>query len=251
MAAVRACACLLGLLLGAVGAGRVVAAEATAPAASPMAQPVDGMEARVLACTVCHGKEGRATNQGYFPRIAGKPAGYLYHQLLNFQEGRRRYLPMVRLLEHVTDGYLQEIAGYFAAQDLPYPPPQTSGAAPATLERGRALVQDGDQARGIPACVSCHGARMTGVSPFIPGLLGLPRDYLNSQLGAWQTGERKAQAPDCMADIARRLKPEDVSAVSTWLSSQTLADSHPAASLPAALPVACGSVQGAGAAALR
>ena len=26
------------------------------------------------ACTGCHGKEGVSTNQGYFPRIAGKPA---------------------------------------------------------------------------------------------------------------------------------------------------------------------------------
>jgi len=34
----------------------------------------DGMKERVRACTACHGKEGVATNQGYFPRIAGKPA---------------------------------------------------------------------------------------------------------------------------------------------------------------------------------
>ena len=49
----------------------------------------DRIAERVKACTVCHGKDGRATNEGYFPRIAGKPAGYLYAQLINFRDGRR------------------------------------------------------------------------------------------------------------------------------------------------------------------
>jgi cytochrome c553 len=44
----------------------------------------DTMAQRMKACEVCHGREGRATNAGYFPRIAGKPAGYLYAQLQNF-----------------------------------------------------------------------------------------------------------------------------------------------------------------------
>jgi cytochrome c553 len=39
----------------------------------------------VAACTLCHGKEGVAGTDGYYPRIAGKPAGYLYQQLLNFR----------------------------------------------------------------------------------------------------------------------------------------------------------------------
>ncbi|MFX8731522.1 hypothetical protein ABTM48_20075, partial [Acinetobacter baumannii] len=63
---------------------------------------------------------------------------------------------------------------------------------------------------------------MTGMAPFIPGLLGLPRDYLIAQLGAWQTGTRKAHGPDCMQQIARRLNPQDIAAVSTWLAAQTI-----------------------------
>ena len=111
------------------------------------------------------------------------------------------------------------------------------------LERGRVLVQRGDVARNIPACVACHGAAMTGVAPSIPGLLGLPRDYLNSQLGAWKTGQRRAHLPDCMADIARQLTPDDVSAVSAWLAAQPVAaGGKPARTLPAAMPARCGGV---------
>jgi cytochrome c553 len=37
----------------------------------------DTMAARVLACASCHGDKGQGTNDDYFPRLAGKPAGYL------------------------------------------------------------------------------------------------------------------------------------------------------------------------------
>jgi cytochrome c553 len=90
--------------------------------------------------------------------------------------------------------------------------------------------------------VQCHGASLTGVLPNTPGLLGLPRDYLVAQLGAWRTGQRQAHAPDCMAEIARRLTTDDLAAVTTWLASHALpASTHPAAALPAPPPIACGS----------
>ena len=41
---------------------------------------------------------------------------------------------------------------------------------------------------------------LTGAATgYVPGLLGLPRDYLNGQLGAWRSGQRRAVEPDCMA----------------------------------------------------
>ena len=207
------------------------------------AQPQpDPMAQRLRPCTTCHGPEGRATNSGYWPRIAGKPAGYLYNQLVHFREGRRRNAAMERLLEPLSDAYLRDIAAHFGSLELPYPPPQTRAAPAALLERGARLVREGDRSRGIPACNACHGDRMTGVLPSMPGLVGLPRDYLVAQIGAWRTGNRHAAEPDCMGSVARRLDAADIEAVTTWLSAQpTAADMRPAAALPAALPLACGS----------
>ncbi|RYZ07310.1 MAG: c-type cytochrome [Comamonadaceae bacterium] len=202
----------------------------------------DDMAQRMQACVACHGKEGRATNQGFFPRIAGKPAGYLYEQLVNFREGRRKNATMASMVDHMSDAYLREIAAYFAALDLPYPPAQTTGAQSAVLARGEQLVRQGDTQRGIPACAQCHGAAMTGVNPGMPGLLGLPRDYLLAQFGAWRTGQRRASAPDCMAEVAKRLGADDVTAAAIWLSSQPVSSGPaPAGSLPAKLPLTCGS----------
>jgi cytochrome c553 len=229
---------LICLLVAVLCAGTV---QAAGPAAAPHTVP-DTMAQRMQACTVCHGKEGLATNSGYFPRIAGKPAGYLYHQLLHFREGRRQNAGMTALLDPLSDAYLRDIAAHFASLDLPYPPPQTSTAAPAELARGRALVLHGDAPRKLPACVACHGQSLTGVQPAIPGLLGLPRDYLIGQLGAWQTGLRHAHAPDCMAQIAKAMTAADVSAVSSWLAAQALpANTHAAAPATSPLPLRCGS----------
>lgn len=204
----------------------------------------DTMAQRMEACTVCHGPQGRSTAQGYFPRIAGKPAGYLANQLINFRDGRRHNGAMAYLVKHMSDDYVHEIGRYFGGLDLPYPPPQAVTLEPASLERARTLVFKGDGARGLPACVHCHGERMTGALPAFPGLLGLPRDYLVAQLGAWRTGQRHAVAPDCMRTVAQRLTPEDITAVASWLAAQPMpSDSKPAAasSLPLPLPMPCGS----------
>jgi cytochrome c553 len=207
------------------------------------APPPDTIAQRVLACAACHGKEGRATSEGYYPRIAGKPAGYLYQQLLHFRDGRRRNASMVALIDTLPEPYLREIAEHFAAQHLPYPAPAPVNASAAELARGRVLVQEGDSARGVPACASCHGKSLTGVAPAVPGLLGLPRDYLNAQLGAWQGGTRRATAPDCMADIARRLRSSDIAAATAWLASQAVpADARAPESAPTAAMRECGSV---------
>ena len=211
----------------------LLAFAAPATAAAPAFE--DTMAQRTLACTLCHGAQGRAGPDGYYPRIAGKPEGYLYNQLLNFRDGRRHYGLMTGLLDPLSDAYLFDIARHFAALDLPYAPPSPVPAAPEVLQRGRQLALEGDASQRLPACASCHGKALTGQQPNAPGLLGLSRDYLNAQLGAWRTGQRRAHAPDCMADIARRLAPEDLGALTAWLASEPLpANAKPAAEPPAA-----------------
>jgi cytochrome c553 len=218
------------------GAALVATAALAAPASLP-----DTVEQRVAACIACH----KANEQGdaFFPRIAGKPAGYLYNQLLNFKEGRRQYPMMTYMVEQLPDAYLREIAQYFSEQHAPYPPPAATSATPQMIERGRVLVHQGDPSRKVPACAACHGDAMTGVAPAIPGLIGLPRDYINAQFGAWRNQKRKAHAPDCMAEVANRLSESDVAAVSGWLAAQPAdPNARPAASLPKPLPMECGGV---------
>jgi cytochrome c553 len=203
----------------------------------------DTLAQRLVACTSCHARTDTAHGTVYFPRISGKPAGYLYNQLVNFRDGRRQYPVMAYMVARLPDAYLHEIAGYFSGQHPPAPPTAAITASPTLLERGRVLVTQGDRARNVPACVACHGQALSGTLPGVPGLIGLPRDYINAQFGGWRNGTRRAAAPDCMGVIASRLSLEDINAASTWLASQLFsADARPAAALTQPLPLACGSV---------
>jgi cytochrome c553 len=225
--------CLTALAFSCVAALPAIAAD------RPTVLP-DTMEQRVIACTSCHAKD--QGKDAFFPRISGKPAGYLYNQLINFREGRRRYPLMTYMVDHLPDAYLHEIADYFSSQHLKAPLVQPTAVSQAVLERGKQLVTQGDKAIKVPACIACHGDKLTGVAPAIPGLAGLPRDYVNAQFGAWKNKTRRAHAPDCMAEVANRLSLDDIAAISSWLGARPLpADPAPATAVTRPLPLACGS----------
>jgi len=229
-------ASLLLLLFGVCGA--------QAQAVQPVQSVENSMAQRMQACVVCHGRQGRATDSGYFPRIAGKPAGYLFNQMKNFQQGRRSNPTMNHLLEFMSDDYLRDIARYFSELDLPYPAARAHDLTSEQQRRAEQLVFKGAPERKIPACVSCHGDNMAGRQPAMPGLLTLPAGYLVAQLNDWRSGSRKALAPDCMAVVAQRLSAEETTLVARWLSAQTLPlGTHPQAASSEPLPSRCGSVE--------
>ncbi|HEX4023683.1 MAG TPA: c-type cytochrome [Steroidobacteraceae bacterium] len=199
---------------------------------------------RVQPCTTCHGERGHATNEGYYPRIAGKPAGYLFNQMVNFRAGRRHFPMMVYFMGLQDDAALHQMAEYFAAQQVAYPPPESPDVGAALLERGRQLVTQGDPSLKIPACTACHGTQLLGVAPDVPGLLGVSQDYLMGQLGAWRNGSRAAMAPDCMSQIARRLQPQDLAAVTAWLASRAVPpDAQTQTAFVQPPPLQCGSIE--------
>jgi cytochrome c553 len=202
----------------------------------------DTIQQRIASCTACHGVHGEGTPEsGFFPRLAGKPAGYLARQLKDFQDGLRKYGPMEYTVRQLSPEYMHEIAEYFSAQSVPYSRSPMPRLSADTIKRGEELVTHGDPSRKIPACSACHGSQLTGVQPDIPGLVGLPYDYISSQLGSWRTKTRATVAPDCMAEIANRLSESDISAVSAWLAGRELpADMHAQPAGSVTPPLHCG-----------
>src|SRR5688500_422737 len=210
--------------------------------AVPTFDQLDSIQARVQGCVTCHGQRGQGTDNGYFPRIAGKPAGYLFNQLVAFKNGTRHYSPMNYLVAYLPEAYLQEIAEYFSKEQPPFVARATNAAAPRAIARGLHLVRSGDPERVGPARIACHGERLTGMEPGIPGLVGLRSTYIIAQLTRWQVGDRHAIEPDCMKRIANRLSNDDMLAVAAWLSRQPAPeDLSPESSNLIRMPFACGS----------
>jgi cytochrome c553 len=210
--------------------------------AVPAFKSIDSIEARVQGCVTCHGQSGQGTENGYFPRIAGKPAAYLYNQLIAFRDGTRKYPPMNYLVAYLPDPYLKEMAQHFAALRPAFAPKEQPNVDAAVVARGKVLATAGDTNLGIPPCIACHGAGLTGMEPGIPGLVGLRAAYITAQLTRWRVGDRRAADPDCMKRIATRLSETDVAAVSAWLAMQDPPkDASPESSNLVRMPLACGS----------
>jgi cytochrome c553 len=233
----RSAALVLGLAV--LGVGLAAGAE---DRALPAFKDIDSMEARVQGCVTCHGQSGEGTNNDYFPRIAGKPAGYLFNQLVAFRDGKRKYAPMNYLVAYLPDNYLREMADHFSKLRPPFDTSSSSAAAPGDTERGKSIVMTGDASKQVPACMACHGGKLTGTEPGIPGLVGLRPAYIAAQLTRWRVGVRTAAEPDCMKRIASRLSESDVAAVAAWLGMQPPpADPSPQAPSSIRMPLACGS----------
>lgn len=204
---------------------------------------LDTMEQRVQPCMACHAETGINLQSGFIPSLHGKPAGYLFNQLVNYQEGRRHHRAMEHMVNNLPAEYLREIAEYFAGLEPSYPEPAPQTTDAALHERGEELITAGDAGRGVPACQACHGERLTGVEPNTPSLLGLPSHYVAAQMTSWRIGRRQAAEPDCMHEIAERLSPRDIYAMSQWLAAQPVpANTSPLPRPITDLPMDCGSV---------
>ena len=98
-------------------------------------------------------------------------------------------------------------------------------ATKAVFADGASIALSGN-ARGAPACVTCHGASgVGGVANGFPRLSGLNADYLQAQLDAFANGQRRNAM---MTPIAQILSPDERAALARYYSGLTIStDSTP------------------------
>lgn len=165
-------------------------------------------------CHECHGEDGNSTSPSY-PKLAGQFAGYLVKQIHDFKTGARTNAVMTIMAQNLSESALVDIAAHFAAS----PPTPSEGKSDPL---GRSLFVSGDPARGVPACVGCHGPDGRGVvagSVIYPAIGGQQSGYLREQLRNWRSGERSNSADGVMNQIAKPLTDSEISAVAEYLSS--------------------------------
>src|SRR5690554_5317815 len=103
------------------------------------------MEQRLAACSQCHGEYGYGNAvDPNIPRLAEKPAGYLYKQLLSFKAGEGRSAAMEYVVRPLSPEYLKAIAKYYAAQSVPFHEQAIPELADEQMQRGEILVNEGD-----------------------------------------------------------------------------------------------------------
>jgi len=105
-----------------------------------------------------------------------------------------------------------------------------AGPAKPDAAKGAQLYEQGDAARGVVACVSCHGAAGNSTIPTNPNLAAQSHEYLYKQLVNFRPAEgakeplRKGAdgAPSMMTAMATPLTDADMHNVAFFLSQQAL-----------------------------
>jgi cytochrome c553 len=188
---------------------------ASAHAAAPQGDFERGkIRSKAEQCQECHGEAGLGTAEHY-PKLAGQWAAYIRKQLDDFQSGARKNEFMTPMAAAISKRDVGDIAAYFSGS------PHWAGEDHNFSPIGQKLFRDGDSARTLPACASCHGEQGGGdtesASP-IPAIAGQRESYLVHQLHAWKAGDRRNSPGDVMNEVAQKLTDEEIDALAKYLS---------------------------------
>lgn len=190
-----------------------LAAQSTAEV-SPDARKA-GEEKAVNLCSTCHGPRGVSTSPE-FPILAAQRKGYLESQIDAFRKKTRSEKDahdfMWGIAGNLDETIIAGIAAYYAEQ----PAASARGSDPALVAKGKELFDKGVPDRGIPACMSCHGANAEGMADF-PRLAGQHAKYVTKQLNYIQSLVRSAPV---MHGIVKDLTPIEIQAVAAYVQSK-------------------------------
>ena len=87
---------------------------------------------------------------------------------------------------------------------------------------GQNLYNNGDAARGLPACGSCHGATGSGTEDggmVIPAIGGQRLIYLTSQLHLWKVEDRENSPGGAMNAVAKTLSDSEIHELAEFLAN--------------------------------
>ncbi|MDE2306399.1 MAG: cytochrome c4 [Gammaproteobacteria bacterium] len=194
------------LILAATFTGAVVGGTAWS------AGNVQSGETKAVVCHACHGANGNSVNPQW-PSLAGLGAGYITEQLQNFKSGKRQNPIMSANVAALTPQDMEDLGAYFDSL-------VNTGleADPSYWKAGQQLYRGGDTARGVPACMGCHGPTGAGNEPGkIPALRGQHATYVIKQLQDYASGARGTGPNGIMQMIAKRLTADDMRNVASYV----------------------------------
>ena len=186
-------------------------------------------QSKAGACAACHGLDGNAMQQNA-PRIAGMPERYIAEQLHLFKSGQRTSGlagVMVPYATALSGQDMRDIGAWFSSQKA------GAGVADDTViaagpnkgmkfyQVGERLYRAGDPARGVPACMACHGASGAGnPGPAYPALHGQEAAYVVRRLEEYRAGAstyKDAAHFNLMASVAKPLSDEEIQSLGTYM----------------------------------
>jgi len=179
------------------------ALEAAAQSGSP---PDPSIKDKVETCVACHGPGGNSTN-GAFPVLAGQNARYIYLELRDFKEGRRKDPSMDPIAAPLTQADMLALADYFSKQK---PTPNGFVADAGKVVAGRKKSDE-------VLCPMCHQGEFAGQNE-IPRVAGQQYDYIKKQLADFKARRRTNDAGN-MTSVAATLSDADIENLAQYIAN--------------------------------
>ncbi len=170
------------------------------------AQDIEAGKKKAEACVACHGANGNSP-AGAFPTLAGQNARYIYLQLRDYKEGRRKNPMMSAIAQGLEKKDMHDLAAYYAAQKQ-----ERTG-----FKADQARVEAGAKKAEESLCAMCHLGGMKGQNE-VPRLAGQHPEYIISQMKQFKARERTNDAGN-MTSLAQTLSEEDIVNLAHWISA--------------------------------
>jgi cytochrome c553 len=168
----------------------------------------DDAATRQLAetCAACHGPDGNSTNPAY-PILAGQSWRYIYIELKDFNEGRRKDPQMSPMAANLTREQMMALGNWFAAKK-----PKSIGfkADPAKVAAGRKI-------NDAVLCPMCHLGEFVGQNE-IPRVAGQWPQYVKKQLEDFRA-KRRTNDGGNMTAVSAKLSDDDIENLSQYIAN--------------------------------
>jgi len=174
--------------------------------ATVLAQDAAKGKEKAVVCGACHGADGNSTIPQN-PILAGQTARYLYLQLRDFKEGKRKDPIMSPMAANLTKQDMFDIAAYFAAQK---PNGQGSKGDASKVAAGKKVADNA-------LCPMCHLGGFSGQNE-VPRVAGQHYEYALKQLLDFKNKRRTNDAGN-MTAVLRTISDEDLEAVAAYAAS--------------------------------
>lgn len=161
---------------------------------------------KAQVCAACHGADGNSV-AGNFPNLAGQTWRYLYIQLKDFKEGRRKDPVMSPMAAPLSRQEMIDIANFYAAQP----------AKPSSFKTDDAKVKLGKAKADETLCAMCHLGGFSGQNE-IPRVAGQQYEYVVKQLKDFKARTRTNDAGN-MTSVAQTLSETDIENLAHYITS--------------------------------
>lgn len=171
-----------------------------------MAQDAVAGRQKAQVCAACHGADGNSTIPQN-PILAGQTARYLYLQIRDFKEGRRKDPVMSPLVAQLSREDMLDISAYYAAQK----PNGQNSKGP------QELAAKGKQVADAALCTMCHLGGFSGQNE-VPRVAGQHYEYTKKQLLDFKNRNRTNDAGN-MTAVMRTISDEEIDALAAYIAS--------------------------------